>query len=1045
MPTVKEETFSFGGVDSRSNPANYPPNRAIRCLNWTPQQSGALRLRDGYSVPTGPTADSRPIHSAIYYEQFASSYLGPQFIVYGKADQVDILNLATGQVNLAPNGKAFPNPSSLVASDAGAGGTLAAGTYYYVVTELDGQGGETSKSNETSITIGLHHVVHLTWTGTGGGSGYNVYRSLTSGGETILVGAGLPVGVNIFSDDGSAAAAASVTITTITAVGGGSPLANVLLATPSTDQFQVGQQITIQSDDNDLFNTIATITAIVDASNLTVSATAFTSAGIGGIVDTSQGPVSPATLSQIGADGQTWSLGGGSASVTLIIAPGEYFSKQLQILGPSLMIPSGATIKGIEVSVSKEAQFTEEIGGREIDDNGVFILKSGSIAGIDHSAVGEWPYASAPTVYGGPSDLWGASWVPADFSDPNFGLFMSASMFGDEGQSDVGLISSATFKVYYRTTSTVSLIGNGGTIALSGTAPPPFNTTHLNLANQMGSANPWGHFRSKNRLFISSGALWLGRFFNSDQVNWDGINLRPSGLPGLSVFSNATGGPVVVSVTSSSLGSIAPTELSGYQIYGAIYNPITQHMGNRFALGDRFTVGTTTSALVLTGLPNPYFVGAFADPYSEWLLAVGMTNDGGEVPYWMIDASGNNIVLGNSATMGTVYIGNVNALQELPVRNDLPLPMDKFARVGTRIFGARAGDPFLKYSNDVADVSNADYVGNPEESWPGDQQEPLPDGNLPTSIHAYRLEGWFFSRENLCIWSQFLLQQGVNPWRGPWPGGCAGQRAFIETPHGPFWVSAQKQLCTFMEDGVISVSGEYELALLGQIGDQYLGETEVSYLLDQQALNDIIVIRGRDNNGNAVIIVHDFSLNDERSSSGQGYQYQYTGMSTRTFVGAGYTPRQNVYDTSGHMRLWAGSNEGFFAQLETGYTDNGSTISGDYVTLIGLGTKRRSLAELEYQGDPNIQFSYCPDYSLTIDDFIPIVQDEIPDDVQTSTRFGAKMSDEEARWVYIRMQLDSHPDDGSYALSSPPFLPMPWYGAINETVLKLGAERPQAR
>ena len=56
-----------------------------------------------------------------------------------------------------------------------------------------------------------------------------------------------------------------------------------------------------------------------------------------------------------------------------------------------------------------------------------------------------------------------------------------------------------------------------------------------------------------------------------------------------------------------------------------------------------------------------------------------MTNDGAQVPYWLVDANGNNIVLGNTATMGTVYIGNVNALEELPFLNDLPPKMDKFA------------------------------------------------------------------------------------------------------------------------------------------------------------------------------------------------------------------------------------------------------------------------------------------------------------------------------------------------------------------------------
>src|SRR6185312_3085543 len=144
MPNIKDESFSFGGVDSRSNPANYPTNRALRCINFTPQSSGALRLRAGYTVPSGSTADSIAIHSMIYYEQFSASYLGPQYVLIGKGASVDVYNMVTGQTNLAPNDKTLPAPSLLAATDGGAGGILGAGTYFYEVTALDGMGGETN-------------------------------------------------------------------------------------------------------------------------------------------------------------------------------------------------------------------------------------------------------------------------------------------------------------------------------------------------------------------------------------------------------------------------------------------------------------------------------------------------------------------------------------------------------------------------------------------------------------------------------------------------------------------------------------------------------------------------------------------------------------------------------------------------------------------------------------------------------------------------------------------------------------------------------------
>jgi hypothetical protein len=506
----------------------------------------------------------------------------------------------------------------------------------------------------------------------------------------------------------------------------------------------------------------------------------------------------------------------------------------------------------------------------------------------------------------------------------------------------------------------------------------------------------------------------------------------------ITIFYRGASG--TVSVTSSTNGSIVPTQLSGYQLYAAIYNPLTQHMGNRAPIGNAVTVSTAQSAFLVSGLAD-------LSVYSpEWVYALGMTVDGGQVPHWFVDSQGNDIILANGQTNGTVFIGNTNILQELPFANDPPPKLDKFARVGTRIFGALGGNPFMSYSNDLTDVTNGNYVGNPEESWPGNQQQPLPTGELPTSIHAYRLEGWFFSRENLAIWSQFLQQQGANPWRGPWPGGCPSQRGFIETPHGPFWFTAQKELCTFMEDGVISVSDEYEMSLLTKIADINLRTVELGYLLDPNQLIDQIIIKGLDIGGNPVVVVHDFLLKEERSPHGQGYNFVYGGLSVQTFAGAGFTPRQNVYDTTGRQRLWAGAVQGFIAQLEDGLSDNGATYSADYIGMIATGKDRPVIPEIEYQGDPNVQWSYLSDYSLGINDFTAAIVDQIDQgDAQTGSRWGVKLETAESRWVYVRAQLISHPADGNFAITDPPFLPLPTYGLIGMAVPKKGAIRPEGR
>src|SRR5579871_798474 len=112
-------------------------------------------------------------------------------------------------------------PANLALSDAGGGGTLGAGTYYYKVTALDGVGGETTVSNEANITILANHKITLTWNVVPNAFAYNVYRtSGASGTEVLLYNSNLPAPqpspltqTVTFVDDGSATSGLTYTAT----------------------------------------------------------------------------------------------------------------------------------------------------------------------------------------------------------------------------------------------------------------------------------------------------------------------------------------------------------------------------------------------------------------------------------------------------------------------------------------------------------------------------------------------------------------------------------------------------------------------------------------------------------------------------------------------------------------------------------------------------------------------------------------------------------------------------------------------------------------
>lgn len=93
------------------------------------------------------------------------------------------------------------NPGGLVAADGGAGGLLSAGTYKWVVTALDGAGGESTGSILSSLALAANHKGSLTWTAVPLAVGYNVYRTVVGGSTFFLVNGSTPVATNSYIDN----------------------------------------------------------------------------------------------------------------------------------------------------------------------------------------------------------------------------------------------------------------------------------------------------------------------------------------------------------------------------------------------------------------------------------------------------------------------------------------------------------------------------------------------------------------------------------------------------------------------------------------------------------------------------------------------------------------------------------------------------------------------------------------------------------------------------------------------------------------------------
>jgi hypothetical protein len=83
-------------------------------------------------------------------------------------------------------------------------------------------------------------------------------------------------------------------------------------------------------------------------------------------------------------------------------------------------IPPEATILGIQVTIQRKASHA----GSLIDGE-VRLIKDGSPVGADKAASVAYDTVYTDALYGGPADLWGTTWTPADINSSGFGVALS--------------------------------------------------------------------------------------------------------------------------------------------------------------------------------------------------------------------------------------------------------------------------------------------------------------------------------------------------------------------------------------------------------------------------------------------------------------------------------------------------------------------------------------------------------------------------------------------------------------------------------------------
>jgi len=541
-----------------------------------------------------------------------------------------------------------------------------------------------------------------------------------------------------------------------------------------------------------------------------------------------------------------------------------------------------------------------------------------------------------------------------------------------------------------------------------------------------------------------------------------GISFNASGQNLLPYINDTT---QISGLPASGIGGSQP----GYLFYASIYNLVTGHVGNRTQIGFRLNNTADVASIVFSGCP------IFTD--SEWVLLLGRTGDGAEIPYAIIDQYANWQFVPNGQATFTLFPYGIDGNSELPSRNYPPpgtldcnyqyslLPGGATQNppiIGTfgsawvesdHCCGTLAGSPTIYRSGSALDMREGTFVGLPEQSWDPTDIETFPTGNPVVAGHGYQQESWCFSMEDCGI---LMELNGETSWQGPYNVGAAGQHAWARGWQNlPFWVTGEKQLATVSlggwqqmagmtstaNAGPILISGEYEAALLAQIGDAYLSQTEVCYIRKPVEMIEVLRIKCFDVNGNPFTIIHDFNLRDEKSPYGQAYEEIFVGI-----LGSAFT-QEAIRDQNEKPQVIAGGSDGNLYLLYSGGNDNGTQFTAQALRLVNMGPQRTAAKFLEWYGDRNAQWYITKKLNSTFNIMqMDNLTQESPEEVQGQdgdSRWSVVIPKPEMVHAYILLQLTSHSADGTTALSVPPHMPVEMYGRIWLVAPQLGAARPR--
>lgn len=131
----------------------------------------------------------------------------------------------------------------------------------------------------------------------------------------------------------------------------------------------------------------------------------------------------------------------GDATGATCQPPGKVYTDRLNVYTFGANISSTATINGIIFSVLRKSSTPVDVNDTEI-----YLMDNTTPKGNNKSITAIWSHVYTYASFGSSSDLWGASWTPAQINASTFGLVIKAKA---SVISTIAYVDVIRVKIYY--------------------------------------------------------------------------------------------------------------------------------------------------------------------------------------------------------------------------------------------------------------------------------------------------------------------------------------------------------------------------------------------------------------------------------------------------------------------------------------------------------------------------------------------------------------------------------------------------------------------